>query len=379
MGQRDKLKPVIYCIYNKINGKRYIGSAHRGRERWRSHRSLLRKNKHFSIHLQSSWNKYGEDNFEFQIIEEIQNFNNMSNEELNNKLIERESYWIKNYKSDNRDFGYNSRVDPNTNFGLKWPEESKKAFSESKKGKPIPHLVGVVKELWKNEEFRKNHTEKYKLWLESLTDEDKKRIAEKRLEKMKVINDLKRKNYGQVVTEEQKLKFITTGIKNGFFKTVYLYFPNGKYIGKFLTISKCLKFLKLNEKNSSIITNVVDKFFFRGLVISFTKYKQYPIDLLKNIKIRPNAGEYIVTNLNSSKRYLMFNKKSIHERFNIWENGLNSKNFINNQLIIKNYKIEILAPIIGDDNSGIGEFIENLYQDNNELSLGVKNLEKCND
>ncbi|MCI6930226.1 MAG: hypothetical protein MR750_03090 [Methanobrevibacter boviskoreani] len=134
---------------------------------------------------------------------------------------------------------------------------------------------------------------------------------------MKVINDLKRKNYGQVVTEEQKLKFITTGIKNGFFKTVYLYFPNGKYIGKFLTISKCLKFLKLNEKNSSIITNVVDKFFFRGLVISFTKYKQYPIDLLKNIKIRPNAGEYIVTDLNSSKRYLMFNKKSIHERFNI--------------------------------------------------------------
>lgn len=33
MGQRDKLKPVIYCIYNKINGKRYIGSAYRGRER----------------------------------------------------------------------------------------------------------------------------------------------------------------------------------------------------------------------------------------------------------------------------------------------------------------------------------------------------------
>lgn len=33
MGQRDKLKPVIYCIFNKVNEKRYIGSATRGRER----------------------------------------------------------------------------------------------------------------------------------------------------------------------------------------------------------------------------------------------------------------------------------------------------------------------------------------------------------
>lgn len=379
MGQRDKLKPVIYCIYNKANGKRYIGSAHRGRERWRGHRNLLRKNKHFSTHLQSAWNKYGEDNFEFQVIEEIQNFDTMTTEELNKQLLQRESYWIKNYKSDNREFGYNSRVDPSTNLGLKWPEESKKAFSESKKGKPIPHLVGVVKELWKNEDFRKNHIEQYKKWLESLTEEDKKQMVEKRLAKMKVINDLKRKKYGQVITEEQKLKSIRTGIEHGFFKTVYLYFPNGKYMGEFLTQAKCLKFLKINEKNGLSISNRIDKFFFRGLIPSYTKYDKYPTELLKQIKICPNAGEYIVTDLNSFEKYLMFNKISIHKKFNIWENGLNSKNFVNNQLVIKNYKIEILAPIIGDDNSGIGEFIESLYQDNNELSLGVKNLEKCND
>lgn len=33
MGKRDKLNPVIYCIFNKVNSKRYIGSATRDKER----------------------------------------------------------------------------------------------------------------------------------------------------------------------------------------------------------------------------------------------------------------------------------------------------------------------------------------------------------
>lgn len=49
---REKMKPAIYCIKNLSNNKVYIGSATRGRERWRGHRCLLRRNKHFSCHLQ---------------------------------------------------------------------------------------------------------------------------------------------------------------------------------------------------------------------------------------------------------------------------------------------------------------------------------------
>lgn len=60
----------IYRIRNIINGKCYIGSTSWGfTSRWNSHIRLLRKNKHNNQHLQHSWNKYGEQNFTFDIIE----------------------------------------------------------------------------------------------------------------------------------------------------------------------------------------------------------------------------------------------------------------------------------------------------------------------
>lgn len=63
----------IYKIINKINGKYYIGSSQNicGNcfSRWEDHLRDLRKNKHDNPHLQNAWNKYGEDNFEFIIVE----------------------------------------------------------------------------------------------------------------------------------------------------------------------------------------------------------------------------------------------------------------------------------------------------------------------
>lgn len=339
---------------------------------------MLRHNCHFSTHLQAAWNKYGEENFEFSILEEIKNFEQMTIDEMNETLLKREEFWIKKYKSDDRNFGYNSRVVPSTNLGLKWSEESKRAFSEAKKGKPIKHLEGVAKELWKNPEFRKTHAEKYRKWWTSFPEDAKKELIERRTKKLKEINHIKRTKYGEVVSKEQKRKAIETGLKNGSFKTVYLYFPNGKYLGEFLTRAQCLVFLKLNPKNGCMINNRIDAYFLHGLIPSYTKYTVYPKNLLQNITSQ-KVGEYIVTNIITHQKFLRFNKSKIHKEFNIPENLLNEKNFTNNQLIIKNYKIEKLAPIIGDDNSGIGEFIENLYQDDNELSLGVKNLGKCND
>lgn len=126
-----------------------------------------------------------------------------------------------------------------------------------------------------------------------------------------------------------------------------------------------------------MIVNRADKNFLHGLIPSYKKYDVYPKNLLQKIWCL-KTGEYVVTNITTGQKSLMFNRTKICKEFNISKNLL-WKDFTNNQLIIKNYKIEKLAPIIGDDNSGIGEFIENLYQDNNELSLGVKNLGKCND
>jgi len=88
----------IYAIINKTNGKRYIGSSKQIKYRWRSnHIPQLKKGEHYNTHLQHAWNKYGEKNFDFQILEEC----NESN------LVEKEEHWIEHYKSWNRKHGYN--------------------------------------------------------------------------------------------------------------------------------------------------------------------------------------------------------------------------------------------------------------------------------
>ncbi len=60
----------IYKIFNTITKKLYIGSSENIKQRWQKHKALLRYNKHDNYYLQNAWNKYGEDSFEFSIIEE---------------------------------------------------------------------------------------------------------------------------------------------------------------------------------------------------------------------------------------------------------------------------------------------------------------------
>ncbi len=62
----------VYQIYCKANQKMYVGKAggmEGFRKRWGGHRSLLRRGKHYSKHLQNAFNLYGESNFYFQILE----------------------------------------------------------------------------------------------------------------------------------------------------------------------------------------------------------------------------------------------------------------------------------------------------------------------
>ena len=63
----------IYKIVNKVNQKFYLGSSVNLYKRMLRHFNSLRKNKHHNIYLQRAFNKYGEDNFEFVVIEECDN------------------------------------------------------------------------------------------------------------------------------------------------------------------------------------------------------------------------------------------------------------------------------------------------------------------
>jgi group I intron endonuclease len=61
----------IYKIINIKTGKFYLGSSNNIKKRWKIHKSSLRHNRHHSIHLQRAWNKYGENSFKFELVEEI--------------------------------------------------------------------------------------------------------------------------------------------------------------------------------------------------------------------------------------------------------------------------------------------------------------------
>ena len=61
----------IYIIQCKATGKVYVGSSENIEKRWLQHKYSLKKNTHHSKKLQNAWNKYGETEFEFQIVEEV--------------------------------------------------------------------------------------------------------------------------------------------------------------------------------------------------------------------------------------------------------------------------------------------------------------------
>jgi len=64
----------IYKIINKTNKHYYVGSSGNIdgiNGRWYEHKRLLNKNSHINKHLQFAWNKYGENNFNFVIVEEV--------------------------------------------------------------------------------------------------------------------------------------------------------------------------------------------------------------------------------------------------------------------------------------------------------------------
>lgn len=87
----------IYQIINLKNGKRYVGKSKNLYRRKYQHLGELNSNKHNNKYLQNSYNKYGSNNFLFEVIE-FCDINNLSN---------REYYWINHYQSYNRDKGYN--------------------------------------------------------------------------------------------------------------------------------------------------------------------------------------------------------------------------------------------------------------------------------
>ena len=115
----------VYKITNTTNGKVYVGSAVNFDTRWKEHIRELRKGTHHSSALQNAWNKYGEDNFQFSIIEEC--------ERTRKVLLGREQYWMDTLDSVAN--GYNIAKTAGSQLGMKQSPEAIAARVEKNTGK----------------------------------------------------------------------------------------------------------------------------------------------------------------------------------------------------------------------------------------------------
>lgn len=106
----------VYLLTNLVNGSRYVGSSKNIYQRLLTHRSYLRHGKHVNSHLQNAWNLYGEDNFEYSVLEKCDE----------NIRIQREQYYIDTLKPE-----YNIVLD---DISLPpYSEESRLKHSKTKK------------------------------------------------------------------------------------------------------------------------------------------------------------------------------------------------------------------------------------------------------
>lgn len=118
----------IYCVHCTVTELRYIGSSKNIKDRWSRHRYTLRRKKHRNPHLQAAWDMYGESAFEFSILEHC----------LPEVRVVREEVWIKHYRADERNGGFNLRSPEHRVFS----PEARARMSLAHKGQ-VPWNKGV--------------------------------------------------------------------------------------------------------------------------------------------------------------------------------------------------------------------------------------------
>lgn len=144
-------KKGIYAIVNRLNGQFYIGSTRckRGfKERFSTHLRELRKKKHHSYKLQKAWNQYGEANFSFYILREIDDSENKNPD----YFLKLEQQYLDTYKP-----AYNVAKFTQP-LKYKSKEEKRKNYKKHSKYKFIVKSPkGIVEEVYSLREYAEKH------------------------------------------------------------------------------------------------------------------------------------------------------------------------------------------------------------------------------
>jgi len=144
------MKTGVYKIINILNNECYIGSAQISFYRRKNqHFHLLRKSCHHSIHLQRAWNKYGEQNFKFEILEEC----------IPEKCIEREQFYFNILKPD-----YNILPNADSRAGTTLSPATKKkaikALNDNRWKLELPEIRQKMSDYHKGRKKTKEHAMK---------------------------------------------------------------------------------------------------------------------------------------------------------------------------------------------------------------------------
>lgn len=263
----------IYCIYNSINNKRYIGSSINLHDRLTRHLYELKTNQHFNTHLQHSVEKYTIDVFYIDI---IQSFDNIDYE----KLLDLEDFYILKYNTLNPDNGYNSRL--NSTFPILTQESVLK-----RKQKHDLHKIKIKAFYAKTGKFYKDYdsitecaydlhdqTSNISKALKSLT----RQVKGFTLIKASEYDNTKcyKQVFNRVNTEETKFKKRKNNIRN---KIIYVLTKESKI--EYFSISEAARQLNLKPDCLSHLLKKHKSVCYKEFLISYDFNISY--DMYKNI------------------------------------------------------------------------------------------------
>lgn len=140
----------IYCIENKINGKKYIGQSINIENRFKQHIKLLKANIHFNQYLQNTYNKHG-NIFKFYLIKTCKS-----------RYLNRfEKLYIRIYHTMHYQNGYNIEIGGDSS---PLSEQTRKKLSDSKLGSKNPMYGKTHTKEAKKKISQSQRKEKHYLW-----------------------------------------------------------------------------------------------------------------------------------------------------------------------------------------------------------------------
>lgn len=151
----------IYSITNIVNSKIYIGSAKNLNKRQIQHYSNLRNNRHTNKYLQNAFNKYGKNNFIFDIIQLVENEEN---------LIFYEQKWMDLTLCSYKKYGYNlTIIADRPMIGRTISKEHKEIIRIRNSGE---------NNHWFGKRFSESHKQKLKQARKKQTNRTKKKVGQ---------------------------------------------------------------------------------------------------------------------------------------------------------------------------------------------------------